>query len=394
MRWPFIRVWQSAIPLALIICTSAAAIAGGQQVRIEMRDGVPVVVSTLPLPVAVLLASRSTSGTLDHWEVLRVGANGTAAVESNGAQLPKIERVEALSVSVSLRSASPTCERSSGASDSEKRARLENQLEELKVSQSPEALALISAASALADIQIHDALEAYQQGDAQVSTSDPVADNAAQAAVLVGDVAAATARQEKAEIEAYKKELSLLQPLIAQIESALAALEANKRTISREADARIDFQSRVSGELDEMRVNGVGQSPEPRSIQRVCNGPAGVSDRVMVLVDAPQEISVLLGNAEFDQGHSEDVFFRRVANTNEWIASFVWPIASTRATFAVKWPGARSRVQVPGTITADRESVDQATRSAEEALKTILRRYEKLRYLSHGGETLSNVPIP
>jgi hypothetical protein len=198
-------------------------------------------------------------------------------------------------------------------------------------------------------------------------------------------------------ISVLEDEKALYEPLFINAKKALVFLSSRKKNFKTEIEAgalflRVTHQALVAAAYaSEVAPANVEVLGPPR---RLADTPSGLKDLVELRVKAPEGVSVLLAEADFNGGGNQKTFFRRLAQSDRWIARVYWPLSANSVKFKVQAPGATQPVEVPGEALAGRPAMSTSFELAEKSMKVVIKKYKETSFRAEGADSIKTNPIP
>lgn len=394
----------SGLVLCALAAVTAAASAQSSRQPIELieQGSSLTVANRLAAPIGTLVLAFTPDGQLADWRVVQVGARDQASFPRTARAGYGIAELEVLDARVGLRSL-PAC-RAAGTPD-EGVAALRAAVDSMLVSESGAAEAAISAAAAVARVDLQqrlDSIDTYYNDPLKLRLEDKQIDykpwqvqgmarneawlsnQAEQGLAAAMALGLAYSDESDAKKRVAEDEKNLLKPVaehgaetVAMLETRLRRMRATGEAYARLAEAAARS---LGGAVQLPRVSALG-------IARLCSGPAvGEGADPLVLSGLPASTAtVLITRAEFDRGGSQAVVFRRLGNDTRWIGRLYWPADAASVSFS-----ATSRIR----ISAGRHSLSDAAANARAEVRDIQKRYRAAGYRAAGGDDLKTMIVP
>ncbi len=151
-----------------------------------------------------------------------------------------------------------------------------------------------------------------------------------------------------------------------------------------------DFQTQAAAEL-RRRGGDALVKPTIAQVGRAYGGNANDQDMFALQMQAPADKNILFARASFDRGGDEDIFFRRIQGTSQWVATVSWPLESQKATIHLVNGNGWSNV---GSVSTGRASIQQQMAGAKKAVGQLKSLKRSTDYSSQGGDETKTTIIP
>lgn len=391
-------IW--ACTAILVLADSSAA----QAVRLERIASGARITSDVGVELLVLAYSSSTRTFSTH----RVPARGTAT--TTGTVLLTIEP---LSVTVGRRAMYRAC--TSNASPSQ-RAVLQQTIAELKkieLLETAESQARIEAASTIAYLELaqrqderqtfrNDALRtelarqqrAYESQQRAVGAYMPQS-AFADAMTDIADAAFAWSQVQQEKLAVLRDQVTTFEPIVAQARLAYRIRTEELAAYNNEISAWHGFSATAVSTLDGLMGGRlqVLDAPAFSRMTKLCPGPSGQSDIVVISGPRADTGAALIVEATFDGGVKQSAVFRRLSNGSDWTGRIDWPADAGRARLRMRWPGTKKWTAVNGALHAERDSMSASAREAKDALRQIERKMDESNFRAAGGDHIRTIPV-
>jgi hypothetical protein len=384
-------------------------VAAQQAGALTLRDapGSVVIGSALPVAVAVMLTDDGTEGR--HASVV-VPARGTATLPRRATSTYRIVRMEPINWTVPIRNA-PRCQGDTGAR-AEHLAALRRDVARLTANTEEEAERRSTLATQIAQLEIdaerdrrnterYNALAmeirrqyfrdnptgtAYEEQDRQQATED--------FATTLAELNTVFAAGDDAKRGALDTEATHLRALAAQGDSALERLRVQFGRADEHARAGLAFLRLVSEQLQARPAGSGTQVRVTGPLRRSCSGAAGVEDYLeLTAVPTDPRTNVILAEARFNGGVVQQTAFRRVEETDRWVATVFWPVRGEQVQVRVHTDGAGWQ-RVDGAVSPGRLSLENSRRETERAIAEVRRQASQARFRAEGGDGVKTIIIP
>lgn len=409
------------LSLLLLLCGGWVSKADAQN-RVELRaaeGGGYKVENGLPVPIVAFVVARDQQGQLTDAASVGVLANGYRVVGRLRGDVVRIEDWEIVHLGVPRQKVPANFSRklsnSVAASDPQ---RTKAQLKQLEISETGlggEKIALAADEAQLWLEQRNDERQTFRldplrmQLELQAAQMENGRDGAMrqmqvqnersrnQAIEDVADMAQAYSMAAEAKLEVIEREKELYEPLYRNAKQALIFLRQDMKNFGAEVQAGTAFLDNTYQALQTLpeaaaqSATSIRVTSGPRRLE---DGPSGLRDLVEIRADAPEMLSVLLAEVQFDRGDTQRTFFRRMAHSDRWVARIYWPLSAASARLSVHVPGAVQRARLDDAISPGRPSMADSFQLAEKSMNAVIKKYKETSFRAEGADSIKTVPIP
>jgi hypothetical protein len=389
-----LRLATVALVASMIVGSAAAQ----DPIQFNAERGGGWVNNTLPIPISVLVTTRTSSGETVGYSVQIVQARSRERISVSSVGTPTLARIEPIHAAVPANSLLAACQgdRSLARMNSEIDA-LRLNVENFRPSDAPEALAYLTAQAQISQLRHQQRLDEIETEYDKASwnnllhatngTRDPTTANADTDRLLntIASIAMRTSDALEAKTSLLWDEAEAVSELIKETEAAQAVLRSAIRSAATDALGMMEFSRRTATAM-EKELHGTAAFSGNMPIRRACSTPAGTTDWVETSGVAAQDVTVALGTARYDRGGSAPVVFRRVGESTRWVGLISWPAGAKSARVTL---GSSS-----GTVQPGRPSFDEVLARSEGSLKNLKKRAANTRFRRDGGDIVKTIPVP
>jgi len=399
--------------LLLVYLGALTSVNAQSRVQLKPLGDTYSVENGLPVPIVALVVARDQDGQMLAATSVTVRANSAKSAGGLHGPVVRLEDWDVIDLRVPRWSLPTVSNRGLSQLSQSDPTRTKALLKRLEISESGAGTEKIALAAAEAQLWLeqrndekdtfrHDPLrfEMERQTVGLSNTQIIQRENqrmVEQAVEDVTDMALAYRRAAEAPLEVLEREKDTYEPFYKDATHRLALLKQGRERLTLEAQAGNTFLMTAyaaiaalpPAELDASQSVSVSSGP-----RRIDNRPSGLKDIIEIRATAPQSLSVLLAEARFDHGGTQKTFFRRMANSDQWIARVYWPLAAAAARFELHTPGRVQRPTLDGAVQPGRPSMASSFQLAEQSMKMIIKKYKETSFRAEGADAIKTVPIP
>jgi hypothetical protein len=404
----------------LVVCLALASLFLGGYQQILAQGPAPEVKgdsveNPLKAPIVVLVVDRDPEGRIVSGGSLFLPANASKPL---GHLKGQMEKLEPILLGFARKDGASNCEGALSLTQTNL-AQLKESLKALEFSNTSAAAERIEAAAAIAQLELeqktdekttmrNDPLrlelkrrqaEYFAQSDVITKVQQSMKDHEEALGNVMSDfadLALAWAGADQAKQEVLYKEAKTLQPIAEQARLAFKVKQQDFKNSEAEVHTGAQFLRACFDALSSLPAREFSEDDlilagPPR---RVCTGPSRLDELVEIEVSTNPALAILLAECRFDQGGTQETFFRRVGKSNRWVARIYWPVSASSVRFTLKIPGQTRWRPVEGIIQTGRPSLTAAVKNAQQAVGIIEKKFKDANFRAAGSDNIKTVPVP
>jgi hypothetical protein len=182
-------------------------------------------------------------------------------------------------------------------------------------------------------------------------------------------------------------EANTLDELVVKCEEALPVMKRALDGMRAEAVAHQSFATMVDGAIG---AGGPLTLTPMGTPGRLCAGQVRILDSIVLAGSAPADQAVARGKIQFDRGGLSPVLFRRVGDSDRWVAQIAWPPDAAQGKLTLgAGPGGPVFDLSPG-----RPALASLVTATEQKLSGLRALARARRYRAHGADRFRTLMIP